>query len=167
MPLSAAEDQLLRHLYREFRIPTDQYQRRPADLDRFVTTWNGLAERSDSAGEVLHYMVTKRKNSQWVTFDGDHESQPPMPHNFTASELVCLEAIYQEIVVPLDLGSDNIAFDEQLAARVSAEFFRRTRQVVGGRVLLAAIMVRRKRGDWVTLPPGGAGTGFSDIDEVG
>lgn len=33
------EDELLRTLYREFDIPTDQYPQRPDDLTRLVSTW--------------------------------------------------------------------------------------------------------------------------------
>src|SRR4051794_17339303 len=59
------EDELLRTLYREYNVPTDQYPQRPDDLIRLVSTWNGFTGRNESAPDVLHYMVNKRKNGQW------------------------------------------------------------------------------------------------------
>jgi len=44
-----------------FDIPTDQYPQRPEDLIRLLKSWNSLTGRSESAPDVLHYMITRRK----------------------------------------------------------------------------------------------------------
>src|SRR5262245_13240226 len=59
------EDELLRALYKELNIPTDQYPQRANDLVQLVNMFNNLTGRADSTPDVLHYMVTKRKNGQW------------------------------------------------------------------------------------------------------
>ena len=55
------EDELLRTLYRDFNIPTDQYPQRPDDLIRLVTSWNDLTGRGESPPDVLHFMISRRK----------------------------------------------------------------------------------------------------------
>src|SRR5260370_14824303 len=59
------EDEVLRTLYRDYNIPTDQFPQRPDDLIRLVTTWNNLTGRTEAAPDVLHYMVTRREKGQW------------------------------------------------------------------------------------------------------
>ena len=58
------EDASLRALYREFNITVDQYPHRPDDLARLVGTWNSLTGRSESSSDILHYMITRRKNNK-------------------------------------------------------------------------------------------------------
>jgi hypothetical protein len=100
-------------------------------LARFVTMWNGLSGRSDNAGDPLHYIVTQRKQGLWVTFGGTYQRLHTMPEDFLSpEEWVALEVVYEETLVALNVGSDNLGFDEQLAARVSDDFFRRTGRVV-------------------------------------
>jgi hypothetical protein len=111
-------------------------------------------------------MTTKRKQKLWVRFDGDHEPQPDLAQQFSNEEWATLTEIYEDTLVAQDVGSDNLAFDDNLAACVSNEFRRRTGRSVPGRVLLAAIMDRRKRGEWVKLGAGAGGIEFSDIDQV-
>lgn len=147
------EREMLWELYREYRIPSDQYRRRPKELDRFTGAWNGLTNRSDSSGELLHYIITQRKQKRWFTFDGTHQRLSAMPEDFlTNHEWSILRAIYEEQLIPLELGSDNLAYDDLLALNLSREFYDRAGRVVHGRLLFAAIMQKRKRGDWVKLP---------------
>ena len=84
--LSPHDRGILRHLYLEFRIPSDQYQRRPQDLARFVRRWNALTERNDSPGDILHYIITNCKNSEWVKLGGDHKRLNTMPEAFLVPE---------------------------------------------------------------------------------
>ena len=58
------EDALLRTLYREFDITIDQYLQRPDDLVRFVGTWNNLSGRDDTGPDLLHYMISRRKDNK-------------------------------------------------------------------------------------------------------
>ena len=163
------EDQLLRHLYTEFKIPSDQYERRPQDLERFVTVWNDLSGRSDAPGEVLHYIITQRKQKEknWPTFNGKHKRLTAMPDDFLSpGEWAALKTVYRDVVMPLGIGSDNLAYDDQLAAQVAREFFKLTGRSVPGRLLFAALMAKRKRGEWDTLPKKD-GRGFGDINAIG
>ena len=163
------EDQLLRHLYTEFRVPSDQYERRPDELRRLVAVWNDLSGRSDAPGELLHYVITLRKQKvkNWPTFNGKHRKLTPMPDDFLSpGEWAALQAVYMDLIVPLAIGSDNLAYDDELAAKVAKAFFKLTGRVVGGRLLFAAIMAKRKRGEWPTLPNKKPGLGFGDINEV-
>jgi hypothetical protein len=167
--IRADERDILQELYLSFRIPSDQYNQRSEDLRRLTDAWNGATGRSDEPGEVLHYIVTQRKQKLWVTFDGDHEQLAGPAEDFlTPQEWQHLEAIYNEILVGRNIGSDNLGFDPSLAREVSTAFFRRAGRSVSGRQLLAAILTRRKRGEWIHLEPGEGeeGLGFGDIDQI-
>jgi len=170
IPLSPHEREILWHLYLEFRIPSDQYRRRPSELTRFVRRWNILAERNDSTGEVLHYIVTKRKNGEWATLDGDYHRLETMPDDFLSGhEWELLESVYGELLAAQGLGSDNLAYDDDLASRIGREFAKRARRVVSPSLLFAAIMAKRKRGDWVKIESRQRDVrdiGFRDIDQV-
>jgi hypothetical protein len=161
---------MLKHLYLEFRIPSDQYKRRPQFLDRFVRRWNALAERHDSPGEILHFIVTKRKNGEWVTLDGDYERLESMPDDFLSAEgWDHLREVYESIVIARDIGSDTLAFDEGLAREVGREFAKRVGRVVHVGLLFAAIMAKRKRGEWLKIgrdKHGKPEIGFDDIDQI-
>ena len=168
IPLSADEIELLKHLYLEFCYPSDQYKRRPRELARFVRRWNDLADRHDDAGEVLHFIVTKRKNDQWVRFDGAHKKLASMPDDFLSDkEWQALREAYVEVVVSRNIGSDNLAFDRGLAKEIGLAFARRTGRGIHAPLLFAALEAKRKRGEWITLPGRtDHGKGYDDFDEV-
>jgi hypothetical protein len=95
--LSPDEDDLLRQRYLARRIPIDQYEKRPDDLDSFVAEWCRLSERNDSPGEVLGYMRGKRKHKKWPTLDGEHQRCPSIPEGvLTEDQWAHLEAVYAE-----------------------------------------------------------------------
>jgi transcriptional regulator with XRE-family HTH domain len=136
-------------------------------LDAPVPSVVGL--RSDDSGEVLHYVVTKRKNGEWVRLEGNYERLPAMPPDFlTDEEWLALEAAYDEVLIARNLGSDNLAYSDSLAKEIGKEFAKRARRVVLPALLFSAIMAKRKRGEWTKLNPKPAvgDIGFSDIDEV-
>jgi hypothetical protein len=167
IPLSRGEDQLLRDLYVERRIPSDQYRRRPEHLSQLVREWNVIANRSDTAGGLLHYIITQRKQKQknWPTFRGDYERLASPPADLLSpGEWAALEDAYAEVVLSLKIGSDNLAYDEHLAASLARAFHQRTNRSVPSRLLAAAIMAKRKRGecDWIKTND----RPFGDIDEV-
>jgi hypothetical protein len=162
--LQPHEDHQLRQLYLAFRIPSDQYAQRPRALARFINEWNELSGRSDNAGEVIHYIITQRKQKLWVTFDGDYDPlRSPGVDDFTAKEWAALEAAYTEI----DQGRDNYAADPSLRDLLAEKFSARTKKYISGNLLYAAAMARQKRGEWPHVtPPKEPGIGFRDIDEV-
>jgi hypothetical protein len=168
IPLSTVEVDLLKHLYLAFGYPSDQYKRRPTEKARFVRRWNNLSERSDSEGDLLHFVITKRKNSQWVTFDGNYKELESMPDDFLSpQEWTYLEEAYIEVLVSKNLGSDNIAYDPKLAQEIGVAFARRSARAIHAPLLLAAIEEKRKRGNWVKLTKAPKPkTGFDDWEEA-
>jgi hypothetical protein len=166
IPLVPGEVELLKLLYMEYRYPSDQYERRPAALRRFVSQWNDLSERTDAPEEVMHYIITKRKARKWVRFDGDHEKMASMRDEFlTEQQWAALRAAYTDVLVSRRLGSDNIRFDPSLASDLSRRFRALSGKTMNASLLLAAIEAKRKRGEWITI--GDRGIGFSDIEQVG
>ena len=166
MPLSEAFDQLMRQLYLAYGIPSDQYERRPAECRQFVASWNELSSRSDSADEVMHYIITRRKRSKWVRFEGAHKRLDSMPKDFLSdAHWLALREAYTTVLVSRGLGSDNIRFDAVLATELANEFKKLSGRTLPSSLLLAAIEAKRKRGEWLKLKDS-KGIGFSDIDEV-
>lgn len=159
------EDELLRTLYREFDIPTDQYPQRPDDLGRLVGTWNNLTGRKEQGPDVLHYMITRRKKGNWERLGRDAGQGFARPRiDFTIEELKHLDAIHEE----LQIASDNFALNGELAERLQREFARRTGKIIPSMILAAAMINRRKAGALATLKPrsDNQDLGFSDINEV-
>jgi hypothetical protein len=159
------EDALLRTLYREFNIPTDQYPQRPGDLAKLVETWNSLTGRSEQAPDVMHYMITKRKQGQWERLGRETAEVLSSPRiQFTEDELKHLDAIHEE----LQIASDNFALNSDLADKLQKEFARRSGRIVPPMILAAAIIHRRKIGALATLKPkpDDGDLGFSDIDKI-
>lgn len=160
------EDELLRTLYRDFNIPTDQYPQRPDDLIRLVESWNSLTGRAESAPDVLHYMITRRKKGKWEKLGrdaGNGFTQPTVA--FNEDELQHLDAIHEE----LQIASDNFALNADLAQKLQQEFARRAGRIVPAMILAAAMINRRKARALATLKPKSddQDLGFSDIGQVG
>jgi hypothetical protein len=163
--LIADEAQLLRDLYLQFGIPTDQLARRPEDLENFTRNWNVLSNRNDSPHEVLHYMMTRRKKGQWVRFDGKHEKMPiVLQARFSAEEWTILDQIYSDF----QISSDRLTLDEDVCKKFAQEFSRRAGRIVPPLILSATMIHRRKLGELETLRPrtNQNDLGFRDIDEV-
>ncbi len=159
------EDELLRTLYRQLNIPTDQFPQRPDDLMGLVNAWNNFTGRNESAPDVLHYMVTKRKKSKWERLGrGARDGFTATSIHFTEEEYKHLDCIHEE----LQIASDNFALNSELADKLQHEFARRTNRIVPPMILAAAMIRRRKAGDLATLKPktDDRDLGFSDIDQV-
>ena len=173
--LSAHEHKLLERLYLRWRIPVDQYESRPDELEGLCEEWRGLCKRTDSNGEILRYMRNRRKNNTpdkptWVVFDGSHQIAPPLPV-FKAEAIEILIGIYGELVAAKGEGSDYIAYDGELAQQIAKALCTIDGRVVPPYQLVAKLTAIRKRG---LLPPTQKDinkpldeTGFNDIDEVG
>lgn len=163
--LVSNEDELLRTLYREFNIPTDQYPQRPEDLIRLVATFNNLTGRKELGPEILHYMITRRKNGDWERLGRDAGNGFSRPRvAFTEEELKHLDAIHEE----LQIASDNFALNSDLAEKLQREFARRTNRIIPSMILAAEMINRRKVGALATLKPKAddQDLGFSDMNEV-
>lgn len=157
---------LLQHLYLEFGIPSDQYKRRPKERAQFTTRWNDLSERNDSPEDLLHFIVTRRKNKQWVTFGGTHKRLESMPDDFLSrKEWKQLEMAFVNVVSSKGKGSDNLVFDTNLSKELAKAFALLSGRIINAGLLTAAIEAKRKRGEWVTLPKN-ADRGFDDFDQA-
>jgi hypothetical protein len=165
LQLLPPEEALLRTLYREFDIPSDQYPQRPDDLERLVVTWNSLTGRTEAAPDVLHFMISKRKQGKWERLGREGRTQSAgLPFAFTDADLKHLDAIHEE----LQIASDNFALNSDAAKKLQEEFARRTGRVVPPMILAARMIHRRKIGALATLKPKSdeQDLGFSDIDQV-
>ncbi len=162
------ERKLLVEMYLKWRIPIDQYEARPEDLEGLCEEWRGHCGRRDMNEEVLHYMRNQRKQGFWVTFGGDHEIAPPLPE-LTADETEILITIYSDTVAAAGEGSDNIAYDSGTADLIAKRFSETVGKRVPAHQLVAKVTAIRKRG---LLPPAAKlttkpeGAGFDDIDQI-
>ncbi len=159
------EDEVLRTLYRELNIPTDQYPQRPEDLIHLVTSWNNLTARNESGPDVLHYMITRRKKGKWEKLGREAGGEFIRPRlEFSEEELSHLDSIHEE----LQIASDNFALNVDLATKLQQEFGKRSGRIVPSMILAAEMINRRKAGSLATLKPKSKDQdlGFSDINEV-
>lgn len=159
------EDELLRTLYLEFNITTDQYTQRPDDLIRLVESFNNLTGRKESGPELIHYMFTRRKKGKWERLGRDAGNGFSRPRiDFTEEELKHLDAIHEE----LQVASDNFALNSELADKLQKEFARRANRIVPASILAAEMINRRKAGALAILKPKSddQNLGFSDINEI-
>jgi hypothetical protein len=165
LKLQNDEEELLRTLYREYDIPTDQYPHRPDDLQRLVAAWNNLTGRNESASDVLHFMISRRKKGKWEKLGREAAKDYQKPQaSFTDEDFAHFDAIHEE----LQIASDNYALNTDAAKRLQEEFARRTGRVIPAMILAAAMITRRKAGALATLKPkaNDQDLGFSDIDQV-
>lgn len=175
--LAPHEDDLLRRIYVRFNIPSDQYKRRPSAAARFLSEWNAQSNRSDEWGDVLHYIVTKRKakRNKWPTLgDGHRRMADPAWELLSDGEWAALEAVYSKLLKPQACGSDNLLYDAGLAAQLARMFCAETGRSLPSPTLVGLILSRRKRGEWVLLQPKPeqpkteeVAVGWGDIDQVG
>ncbi|HEX4146942.1 MAG TPA: hypothetical protein VHY91_25820 [Pirellulales bacterium] len=172
IPLPAPDDSLLRTVYVQFRIPRDQFKKRPEDLATFAAVFNQLSGRHEEAVDLLHYIQTRQKAAgrlpvPWPTFDGNHQRAPALTHTLDEDKLQVLREAYEKIVLPHRIGTDSVLWNVDIMKSLAAEFSRRTGQVVPGVTLLAIAEERRKRGEWFKVGRGrheGSGEGFGDLD---
>lgn len=167
--LNEHERETLVRLYMRWRIPVDQYESRPDDLEGLCEEWRGLCHRTDLNGDILHYMRNERKCGRWPVLNGNHQTAPPLP-DFGPDEVEILIAIYSENVAAMGEGSDNIAYDGETAQPIANRFAEATGRIVPPHQLVAKVTAIRKRG---LLPPvrkiepGAEEDGwFTDINDV-
>jgi len=160
--LSIDDRDMLKFLYVRQRIPTDQYKRRPEDLRKLTDRFNALTERSDEPDDLLHFMVSQRKQGKWPKLGSVHRKLARVPLDLlTADEWDILDEIYLD----MNVGSDNYAFDAELRREFARRFSASAGRFVPARTLSAALERRRKEGSLPRLtekPP----EPFSDMDAV-
>lgn len=132
-------------LYVERAIPIDQYDERREELDRLRSSWARLTGRRNTSNDLLHYMRNARKNGKWVRLDGNHVKREPCIE-LSPEETEILVLIYREHVASISLGTDAIAYDDEIADLVAKEFAADTGRAVPGSDLIGALTALRKRG---------------------
>lgn len=167
--LSENEDALLRRLYSNFRIPRDQYKKRPEDLAALTKTWNDLSGRKDAGTELVRYIQNQQKakgrlETPWPTFNGAHERAPAISGTLSDEQLAALRDAYSDIVLPLGLGTDAVMWNDDVVSALANEFTRLTGKILPGSFLLAIAEEKRKRGLWFKV--GRGGLGFDDLGEL-
>lgn len=167
MRLNEHERRLLVTIYLRWRIPVDQFEPRQEELEAICNEWRGLCHRTEINEDIFHYMRNERKCGRWPILNGNHQTAPPLP-TFTPEETLLITAIYAENVAATGDGSDNIAYDGEIAKRIAERFTEMTGRIVPAHILVAKVTAIRKRG---LLPPTqkidpDADTGFTDINEI-
>lgn len=167
--LQPHEHEMLKEMYLERQIPIDQYEGRSTDLAALVEEWNTKTGRTDSGGDLIHYMRTKRKRGKWPTLDGAHQQKPAI-RQFSAEDVETLVAIYREDIAAMGIGSDVIAYEPELRDLLVKEFATRTSEFVAADDLVAKLTELRKAGILPTaadIPKRKQdGIGFEDIEAV-
>lgn len=174
MRLTPDEERLLRTMYYEALVPSDQYARRPGFLRRFTAVWNEATGRSDTPEELTHWIVTRRKRPHGrpgrLEAIGDNHKRLRSPGRdvLTPEQWEALTEAYRE----LNVASDNFVFDAELRRQLELRFVELTGEHVSATVLVAALITLRKEGFLGRLAPDDPGgeerdIGFGDIDQVG
>lgn len=170
--LSENEDALLRRLYVNFRIPRDQYKKRPEDLAALEKTWCDLSGRSDAGTELVRYIQNQQKAKRrlkvaWPVFDGMHERSPAISGTLSDEQMAALKIAYASTILPLGLGTDAAIWNDEVVIALASEFMRLTGRIIPGILLLAIAEEKRKRGLWAKVGRNrGSDLGFSDLGEL-
>lgn len=165
--------ELLKQLYLEFGIPLEQYEKHPEDFIRFMGRWTVMSGRSDDPGDILHYMRTKRKAGEWVTFGGNHRISPPLDYSLSREEGITLVSIYEQVFAPRGIRPDSFSYDSALAGGLTDTFAHETARVIPGSILASILIDIRKDGSLPRMGrgtdgdgDGGDGMRFGDIDQI-
>lgn len=158
-------------LYLKWRIPIGQFQRRPNELDSFVAEWRSLTGRTDTGGELIHYMRNQRQQALWVRLEDKALPAPPLA-KFTAEEGELLVQLYTKYVTAAGEGSGVLDQEPEIAKNIANEFAEITGRIVAPNDITAKLTALRRRG---TFPKVGRtvshasptpDVGFADIDEA-
>jgi len=167
--LAKDERESLIHLYLEFAIPVDQYEERQENLQELCDKWHEDTGRTNAPGDILHYMRSQRKRGLWVRL-GDAAVKRNPRAKFSADEKESLVRIVLENITSLGSGTDNMAYDPEMAGLIAKEFLAVTGRIVPAGDLIAEITAIRKRGLLERVEDVYEGEpdviGFDDIDEV-
>ncbi len=160
--LSIDEKEMLNFLYVRQKIPTDQYKRRPEELRKLTDRFNALTERNDKADDLLHFMITQRKQGKWPKLGTAHRKLARVQLDLlTAEEWKILDEIYLD----MNVGSDNYAYNVELRRELARRFSASACRLLPARTLCAALERRRKEGSLPRLTDKPAKP-FGDIDAV-
>ncbi|KKL96197.1 hypothetical protein LCGC14_1846900 [marine sediment metagenome] len=167
--LNQAEREVLEMLYLERRMAIDPYESRPRELSDLTDSFNSLTGRSDPPEDILHYMRTRRKKSDWPKVGRSAlRLRDDLDGIVTPEELLVLEGIYTRIGRVHGKGNDSFAHEPELREELEHEFVRAVGRYISGGQLLAVLRDRRKSGhlERLGIPPLADREGFADLDEA-
>lgn len=151
----------LEAIYLSCEVPTDQLRRAPTVLAEILDAFHAATGRYEiDASLLLRYMFNRRKAKDWPRLGKRAEKFEPVETILSTSELSALQGLYED----MDETADNLQFSAGMLRRVAQQFREVTGNTVPGSVLVAVIVAKRKRGQWVCLRKGVKA--FSDIGEV-
>lgn len=160
--LNIDDREMLQFLYVRQKIPTDQYKRRPEALRKLTDRFNALTERNDKADDLLHFMISQRKQGKWPKLGTAHRKLARVPLDLlTAEEWKILDEIYLD----MNVGSDNYAYNVELRRELARRFSASAGRFLPERTLCAALERRRKEGSLPRLTDKPEKP-FGDIDAV-
>lgn len=160
--LNIDDKEMLRFLYVRQKIPTDQYKRRPEALRKLTDRFNSLTDRNDKADDLLHFMISQRKQGKWPKLGSAHRKLARVPLDLmTADEWKILDEIYLD----MNVGSDNYAYNDELRRELARRFSASAGRFLPARILCAALERRRKEGSLPRLTDKPEKP-FDDIDAV-
>lgn len=163
--LTKDQDHYLRKQYKQWGIPRGQYKSHWDYMEAFTERFNAMMGCSFTPNEVYHYIETQQKITSrlevpWPRFEGAHKRLPPIASVLTPAHLKALRTIWRRFIAPRNLGTDAVAYCEELVQLLSHEFYKATKLHVPGMVLLSAVENERKQGNWDRLKD----SGFDDLD---
>ena len=141
------EKPALESLYIAHGVATDQLRRDPETLFRITETFNRITSQAFTTGELLRYMVNRRKVTDWPKLGTKAKKFQSVLNLLTSPQLSILKQIYIE----LDNTSDELLFEPQLVQEIETRFMGLAGVHIPGSILVAAIVAKRKRGEWVCI----------------
>ncbi|MBW8017989.1 MAG: hypothetical protein FVQ82_17605 [Planctomycetes bacterium] len=152
------EKPILEGLYLEYGVATDQLQRKPEILIRITRAFNRITSHAFDSGTLLRYMVNRRKQKDWPRLGVSAKKFESVLNLLTSDQLFTLKQIYLD----LDIFSDEFLFEPELKQKLEERFAGLTGTHIPGYKLVAAIVAKRKRGEWLRISED-----FGDIEMVG
>jgi hypothetical protein len=159
--LTPDQKESLEAIYLSREVASDQLRRDSDALGGIVDTFRAATGREDiDAGLLLKYIFNRRKGKDWPRLGVRAKRFEPVEKLLSSSELSALEEVYQG----LDETSDNLMFSTAMMRRVAQLFREATGQSRPGSVLVAVIVAKRKRRQWIRIREGDRA--FADIADV-
>lgn len=157
---------LVKH-YVKHNLPIEQLEARPAELHVFVKEWQRMSGLKHTEGELLHYMRNERKCGRWVKLGKNCPPVPELPE-FSVEDVEALVVIYEENVAILGQGTDNIAYEPEIAELLVKSFFEMTGRGLPAHQLTQKLTALRKRGLLTKVGdmPQPIESGYDDTQEV-
>lgn len=151
----------LQAIYLSREVASDQLRRAPNVLADILNAFHSATGRLDiDASLLLRYIFNRRKCKDWPCLKTRARKFEPVDSLLSGAQLTALQRVYES----LDETADNLLFSAGMMRRIAQEFREATGDVVPGSILVAVIVAKRKRAEWVCLRKGERA--FGDIGEV-